>query len=426
MRVCPALFRYLIPEKNAHDHFYLGPVLVLRQRPSAFLHQTFYDPICSELRDPIRHDDSSPEFRFGISELKWTGIGEFNSDDHQVYYCGQESLRRNGGAFIVIKRVGKAVLGYNLQNDRMISVRIQGKPVNIMEVQVYAPTTGADEAEVDQLKLKKVGKSTRPLRYDLNYIPDEYTVEVTNRFKELDLIDRVPVELWTDVRNIAEECKEIEENNRIGRTRDLFKKMGDTKGTFHAKMDMKKDQNGRDLTEAEEIKKRWQDYTEELYQKEQHIMRKVDLDESPVGIKIAGRNINNLTYADDTTLMAESEEELKSLLMQVKEESAKVGLKLNIKKTKIMASSPLTSWQIDGEEMEKDLLMLLKSEIASDQAASVRLDPNLYVESLISLVRLLRSETLIPWNHPHCPIEQDSEWKVKQNRQDLPQLITAS
>ncbi|KAF7243201.1 Pinopsin [Varanus komodoensis] len=80
-------------------------------------------------------------------------------------------------------------------------------------------------------------------------------------------------------------------------------------------------------------------------------MRKAGLDELPVGIKIAGRNIN-LRYADDTTLMAESEEELKSLLMLVKEESAKVGLKLNIKKTKVMASSPLTSWQIDGEEME--------------------------------------------------------------------------
>ncbi|KAF7240520.1 putative uncharacterized transposon-derived protein F52C9.6 [Varanus komodoensis] len=78
----------------------------------------------------------------------------------------------------------------------------------------------------------------------------------------------------------------------------------------------------------------------------------LELDESPVGIKIAGRNISNLRYADDTTVMAESEEELKSLLMQVKEESAKVGLKLNIKKTKIMASSPFTYWQIDGEEME--------------------------------------------------------------------------
>ncbi|KAF7247693.1 putative uncharacterized transposon-derived protein F52C9.6 [Varanus komodoensis] len=77
-------------------------------------------------------------------------------------------------------------------------------------------------------------------------------------------------------------------------------------------------------------------------------MRKAGLDESQVGIKIAGRNITNLRYADDTTLMVESEEELKSLLMRVKEESAKVGLKLNIKKTKTMASVPLTSWQIDG------------------------------------------------------------------------------
>ncbi|KAF7239544.1 putative uncharacterized transposon-derived protein F52C9.6 [Varanus komodoensis] len=85
-------------------------------------------------------------------------------------------------------------------------------------------------------------------------------------------------------------------------------------------------------------------------------MRKAGLDESPVGIKIAGRNINNLRYADDTTLMAESEEELKSLLMWVKEESAKAGLKLNIKKTKIMASGPLTSWQIDGEEMESGMI----------------------------------------------------------------------
>ena len=81
-------------------------------------------------------------------------------------------------------------------------------------------------------------------------------------------------------------------------------------------------------------------------------MRKTGLDEAQVGIKIAGRNINNLRYADDTTLMAESEEELKSLLMKVKEESENVGLKLNIQKTKIMPSSPITSWQIDGETME--------------------------------------------------------------------------
>ena len=81
-------------------------------------------------------------------------------------------------------------------------------------------------------------------------------------------------------------------------------------------------------------------------------MRNVGLDEAQSGIKIAGRNINNLRYADKTTLMAETEKELKSLLMKVKEESEKVGLKLNIQKTKIMASGPITSWQIDGETME--------------------------------------------------------------------------
>ena len=81
-------------------------------------------------------------------------------------------------------------------------------------------------------------------------------------------------------------------------------------------------------------------------------MRNAELDEAQAGIKVAGRNINNLRYADDTTLMAESEEELKSLLMKVKEESEKIGLKLNIRKTKIMASGPITSWEIDGEIME--------------------------------------------------------------------------
>ena len=81
----------------------------------------------------------------------------------------------------------------------------------------------------------------------------------------------------------------------------------------------------------------------------EYIMRNAGLDEAPAGIKIAGRNINNLRYADDTALMAESEEELKSLLMKVKEESEKVGLKLNIQKTNIMASGPITSWEIDGE-----------------------------------------------------------------------------
>ena len=84
----------------------------------------------------------------GISELKWTGMGEFNSDDHYIYYCGQESLRRNGVAIIVNKGVRNAVLGCNLKNDRMISVHLQGKPLNVTVIQVYAPTSNAEEAEV--------------------------------------------------------------------------------------------------------------------------------------------------------------------------------------------------------------------------------------------------------------------------------------
>ena len=175
--------------------------------------------------------------------------------------------------------------------------------------------------------MKKVGKTTRPFRYDLNQIPYDYTVEVRNRFKGLDLIDRVPNELWNEVHDIVQEtgietipmekkckkakwlsaealqiavkrrevksqrekerykhlnaefqritvrekkafsdqCKEIEENNSMGKTRDLFKKIRDIKETFHAKMGLIKDRNGLDLTEAEDIKKRWQEYMEELY-----------------------------------------------------------------------------------------------------------------------------------------------------------------
>ena len=178
--------------------------------------------------------------------------------------------------------------------------------------------------------MKKVGKTTRPFRYELNQIPSDYTVEVRNRFKGLDLIDRVPDELWIEVRDIVQETgiktipkkkkckkakwlseedlhiavkrrevkskgkteiymhlnaefqriarrdkkaflsdqgKEIEENNRTGKTRDLFKNIGDTKGIFHARMSTIKNRNNKDLTEAEKIKKRWQEYTEELYKK---------------------------------------------------------------------------------------------------------------------------------------------------------------
>ena len=85
----------------------------------------------------------------GISDLKWTGMGEFNSDDHYIHYCGQESRRRNGVAIMVNKRVQNAVLGCNLKNDRMISVRFQGKTFNITVIQVYAPTSNAEEADVE-------------------------------------------------------------------------------------------------------------------------------------------------------------------------------------------------------------------------------------------------------------------------------------
>ncbi|KAF7247656.1 Retrovirus-related Pol polyprotein from type-2 retrotransposable element R2DM [Varanus komodoensis] len=129
----------------------------------------------------------------------------------------------------------------------------------------------------------------------------------------------------------------------------------------------------------------------------EHIMRKAGLDESPVGIKIAGRNINNLRYADDTSVMAESEEELKSLLMRVKEESAKVGLKLNIKKTKIMASSPLTSWQTDGEEMGVVTdFIFLGSKITADGDCSQAIKRHLLLgrKAMANLDSLLKSRDI--------------------------------
>ena len=88
----------------------------------------------------------------GISKIKWTGMGEFNTNDHYVYYCGQESLRRNGVAIMVNKRDQNAVLGCNLKNGRMISVCFQGKPFNITVIQVYAPTSNAEEAELKNYK----------------------------------------------------------------------------------------------------------------------------------------------------------------------------------------------------------------------------------------------------------------------------------
>ena len=130
----------------------------------------------------------------------------------------------------------------------------------------------------------------------------------------------------------------------------------------------------------------------------EYIMRNAGLEEAQVGIKIAGKNINNLRYADDTTLMAESKEELKSLLMKVKQESAKAGLKLNIQKTKIMASSPITSWQIDGEIMETVTDFILGgSKIPADGDCSHEIKKHLLLgrKALTNLNSIFRSRDII-------------------------------
>ena len=126
-------------------------------------------------------------------------------------------------------------------------------------------------------------------------------------------------------------------------------------------------------------------------------MRNVGLDEAQAGIKIAGRNINNLRYADDTTLMAESEEELKNFLMKVKEESGKVALKLNIQKTKIMASGPITSWEIDGETVETVAdFIFLGSKITADGDCSHEIKRLLLLgrKAMINLDSILKSRDI--------------------------------
>ena len=129
----------------------------------------------------------------------------------------------------------------------------------------------------------------------------------------------------------------------------------------------------------------------------EYIMRNAGMDEAQAGIKIAGRNINNLRYADDATLMAESEEELKSLLMKVKEESEKVDVKLNIQKTKIMASAPITSWQIDGEMVETLAdLIFLGSKITADGDCSPEIKRCLPIErkAMTNLDSILKSRDI--------------------------------
>ena len=149
---------------------------------------------------------------------------------------------------------------------------------------------------------------------------------------------------------LSEQCKKIEENNRMRKTRGLFKKTEGIKRTFHARMDMIKDRNDKDLTETEESKKRCQEYTEELYSWNQDCWKEYE-----------------------TTLMKENQEEL-NLLMKVKEESEKPGLKVNIHKTKIIASGAITSCKIDGEKIETVMdFIFLGSKITADMTASTKL-----------------------------------------------------
>ena len=113
-----------------------------------------------------------------ISKLKWTGMAEFNSDDHYIYYCGQESLRRNGVAIMVNKRVQNAVLGYNLKDDRMISVHFQGKTFNITVTQAYAPTSNAEEAEVEWFYEDLQDLSELTLKKDVFFIIGDWNAKV--------------------------------------------------------------------------------------------------------------------------------------------------------------------------------------------------------------------------------------------------------
>ena len=114
----------------------------------------------------------------GISKLKWTGMGEFNTDEHYIYYCGQESLRRNEVVIMVNKRFQNAVLGCNLKNDRMISVRFQGKPFNITVIHVYAPTSNAEEAEVERYYENLQDLLELTLKKDVLFIIGDWNAKV--------------------------------------------------------------------------------------------------------------------------------------------------------------------------------------------------------------------------------------------------------
>ena len=117
----------------------------------------------------------------GINKLRWTGMGEFNSDDHYIYYCGQESLRRNGVVITVNKRIQNAVLGGNLKTNRMISVRFQGKPFNITVTQVYAPTSNAEEADVERFYEEQQALLELTPQNDVLFIIEDWNAKVGNQ-----------------------------------------------------------------------------------------------------------------------------------------------------------------------------------------------------------------------------------------------------
>ena len=170
----------------------------------------------------------------GISELNWTGMGEFNSDNHYIYSCGQKSLRRNGVALIVniVKTIPKKK---KCKKAKWLS---------------------EEALQIAEKRREVTGKGEK-----------ERYIHLNAEFQRIARRDKKAF--------LSEQRKETEENERMGKTRDLFKKIRDTKGTFHAKMDTIKDRNGMDLAEAEDIKKRWQEYTKSIQKYTRTIPKKI-------------------------------------------------------------------------------------------------------------------------------------------------------
>ena len=144
----------------------------------------------------------------GISKLRWTGMGEFNSDDHYIYYCRQESLRRNGVAIMVNKRVQNAVLGCNLKNNRMISVHFQDKPFNITVIQVYAPTSNAEEADVKQFYGNLQDLLERTPKKDVLFIIGDWNAKVGSQ-ETPGVTGKYGLGIWNEVgQRLIEFCQE--------------------------------------------------------------------------------------------------------------------------------------------------------------------------------------------------------------------------